>query len=49
LINVASDFDVISDLVVKYNQAIKTVPFDDKKIECQNGSLKDNNQRQTNV
>jgi hypothetical protein len=39
LINVTSDFDIISDMVVKFNQAIKTVVFDDKKIEYQIGSL----------
>jgi hypothetical protein len=37
--NTASDFDIISDLVFKFkiNQAIKTMPFDDKKIEHQTG------------
>jgi hypothetical protein len=43
LSNVAYDFDIISDLVVKFNQAIKTVLFYNKKIEYQNGSLNDNN------
>jgi hypothetical protein len=43
LINVASDFDIIFDLVVKFNQAIKIVLFDDKKNEYQNGSSNDNN------
>jgi hypothetical protein len=43
LINVASGFDIISDLVVKFNQAIKILLFDDKEIEYQNGSLNDNN------
>jgi hypothetical protein len=28
---------IISDLVVKFNQVIKTVPFEDKKIEYENG------------
>jgi hypothetical protein len=41
LINVAFDVDIISDLIVKFNQAINTVLFDDKKIEYQNGSLND--------
>jgi hypothetical protein len=49
LINVASDFDIIFDLVVKFNQALKIVLFDDKKIEYQNGSVNDNNQCQTDV
>jgi hypothetical protein len=42
-INVASDFDIISNLVVKFNQAIKIVLLDDKKINYQNGSSNDDN------
>jgi hypothetical protein len=49
LINVASYFDIISDLVVKSNQAIKTVLFDDKKIESKKGSFNDYNQPLTNM
>jgi hypothetical protein len=49
LINVASDFNIIFDRVVKFNKAIKTVLFDEKKIEYQNGSLNDNNWCPTNV
>jgi hypothetical protein len=40
--NVASDFDIISDLLVKFNRAIKSVPFDDKKNDYQDGSSNDN-------
>jgi hypothetical protein len=40
LINVASDFDIFSDLIVKFDRAIKLkiALFDDKKIEYQNDS-----------
>jgi hypothetical protein len=37
LIKVASDFDIVSNLVIKFNKAIKILLFDEK-IEYQNGS-----------
>jgi hypothetical protein len=43
LINAASDFDIIFDLVVKFNQAMKIVLFDGEKIEYQNGLSNYNN------
>ena len=45
LINGATDFDIISDLVVKFNnyKTIKIVLCDEKTVEYRNGSLNDNN------
>jgi hypothetical protein len=42
LINAASDFDIIFDLVVKFNLAIQILLIDDEKIKYQNGSSNDN-------